>query len=87
MELGLFSEVVPAEQLMPRCLEIARTIASMGPIAISYCKAAVNLGTESTLSHGLSHEAELFAQTFATDDQKEGMLAFIEKRAAHFQGK
>jgi enoyl-CoA hydratase len=72
---------------MPRCMEIARIIASRGPVAVSYCKAAVNVGTESTLSHGLSHEAELFAQTFATDDQKEGMRAFIEKRPAQFLGK
>ena len=87
LQLRLFNEVVEPDQLMPRCMEIARTIASRGPVAVSYCKAAVNVGTESTLSHGLSHEAELFAQTFATDDQKEGMRAFIEKRPAQFLGK
>jgi enoyl-CoA hydratase len=86
LELGLFNEVVPPERLLPRCLEIAGIIAAKGPIAVSYCKAAVNLGTESTLNHGLSHEAELFAQTFATQDQKEGMNAFIEKRDVHFMG-
>ena len=80
LELGLFNEVVAPDQLMPRCLEIARTIASRAPIAVSYCKAAVNLGTDTSLGHGLSHEAELFAQTFATADQKAGMRAFIEKR-------
>jgi enoyl-CoA hydratase len=87
LQLRLFNEVVEPDQLMPRCMEIARIIASRGPVAVSYCKAAVNVGTESTLSHGLSHEAELFAQTFATDDQKEGMRAFIEKRPAQFLGK
>ena len=87
LELGLFNEVVAPDQLMPRCLEVARTIASRAPIAMSYCKAAVNLGTDTTLGHGLSHEAELFAQTFATADQKAGMLAFIEKRdGIPFQG-
>jgi len=87
LELGLFNEVVAPDQLMPRCLEVARTIASRAPIAVSYCKAAVNLGTDTTLGHGLSHEAELFAQTFATADQKAGMLAFIEKRdGIPFQG-
>ena len=86
LELGLFNEVVAPEALLPRCLEVARVMAAKGPIAVSYCKAAVNLGTESTLSHGLSHEAELFAQTFATADQKEGMQAFIEKREAQFRG-
>jgi enoyl-CoA hydratase len=87
LALGLFNEVVAPDQLMPRCLEIAKVIATRGPIAVSYCKAAVNLGTESTLGHGLSHEAELFAATFATEDQKEGMQAFIDKRPARFQGK
>ena len=86
LALGLFNEVVAPEQLLPRCLELARTIASRGPIAVAYTKAAVNLGIESTLSHGLSHEAELFAETFATQDQKEGMMAFIEKRPATFHG-
>ena len=80
LELGLFNEVVAPDQLMPRCLEIARTIAARAPIAVSYAKAAVNQGTDATLGHGLSHEAELFAQTFATADQKAGMLAFLEKR-------
>jgi len=55
-------------------------IAARAPIAVSYTKAAVNLGTDTTLGHGMSHEAELFAQTFATADQKAGMLAFLEKR-------
>ena len=87
LELGLFNEVTAHENLLPRCREIARAIAAKGPVAVSYCKAAVNLGSESTLSHGLSHEAELFAQTFATEDQKEGMNAFIEKRSVRFQGK
>ena len=80
LELGLFDQVVAPDQLMPRCLEIARTIAARAPIGVSYTKAAVNQGTETTLGHGLSHEAELFAQTFATADQKAGMLAFLEKR-------
>jgi len=80
LELGFFNEVVAPDQLLPRCREIARIIAARAPIAVSYCKAAVNLGTDTTLGHGLSHEAELFAQTFATADQKAGMRAFIEKR-------
>jgi enoyl-CoA hydratase len=80
LELGLFNEVVGPDQLMARCLELARVIASRAPIAVAHCKAAVNLGTDSTLGHGLSHEAELFALTFTTADQKAGMQAFLEKR-------
>ncbi len=87
LEIGLFDEVVAPDQLMPRCLEIARTIASRAPVAVSLCKAAVNQGTDTTLGHGLSHETELFAQTFVTADQKTGMQAFLEKREdVIFQG-
>jgi enoyl-CoA hydratase len=56
-------------------------------VAVSYCKAAINQGVEAPLAQGLSFESELFAQTFATADQKTGMMAFIEKREdPPFQG-
>ena len=86
LQIGLFDEVVAADQLLPRCLEIAQTIATKGPVAVSYCKHAVNVGVEATLAQGQDFEAELFAQTFATSDQKEGMAAFILKRPAAFTG-
>lgn len=86
LELGLFNEVTSPEDLMPRCLEIARTIASKAPVAVTYCKRAVNTGSDGALGQGLSLEAELFSRTFATADQKEGMAAFIEKRPAQFLG-
>jgi len=87
LALGLFDEVVAPEQLMARCLEIAATIAAKGPIAVSCCKQAVNVGADLPLAQGLDREAELFGQAFATADQKEGMAAFIEKRPAIFRGK
>jgi enoyl-CoA hydratase/carnithine racemase len=77
---------VAPEALLPRCLEIAAGIAAKGPVAVSFCKLAVNHGGEMSQSLGLSYEVELFAQTFATQDQKEGMQAFIEKRAPRFRG-
>lgn len=86
LQIGLFDEVVAPEQLIPRCLEIAALIATKGPVAVSYCKHAVNVSAESTLAQGQAYEAELFAQAFATRDQKEGMAAFIEKRPAVFTG-
>jgi len=86
LELGLFNEVVPAEQLMARCQELAEAIAAKAPLAVSACKQAVNLGTDGPLGNGLAIEADLFAQTFGTMDQKEGMQAFIEKRPARFLG-
>jgi len=87
LELGLFNEVTTPEQLMPRCLEIAAAIAIKAPVAVSYCKEAVNSGTDGPLGQGLALEAELFSRTFDTADQKEGMQAFIEKRAPQFAGK
>jgi len=87
LELGLFNEVVPPEQLMPRCMEIATAIATKAPLAVSYAKQSVNSGTDGPLGYGLALEAELFSQTFATEDQKEGMQAFIDKRPARFQGR
>jgi enoyl-CoA hydratase len=86
LEIGLFDQVVAPEQLMPRCLEIARAIAAKGPVAVAFCKLAVNHGVEASLEHGLGFETELFAQAFGTQDQKEGMRAFVEKRAAKFRG-
>ncbi len=86
LQLGLFDEVVAPENLMNRCLEIAKAIASKAPVAVALCKQAVDLGGETTLAKGLNYEADLFARTFATADRKEGMEAFIEKRTAFFTG-
>ncbi|HEY3451307.1 MAG TPA: enoyl-CoA hydratase-related protein [Myxococcales bacterium] len=86
LALGLVDEVVAPEALLPRCLELAQSIAAKGPVGVSYCKAAVNHGVDATLAEGLSYETELFAQVFATADQKEGMKAFVEKRPPRFVG-
>ncbi|HUN87154.1 MAG TPA: enoyl-CoA hydratase-related protein, partial [Terriglobales bacterium] len=66
---------------------IAQKIAANAPLAIKYCMESVNKGTEMTLAEGLFLEATLFAVTCATEDKKEGTSAFLEKRAANFQGK
>ncbi|BDU71237.1 enoyl-CoA hydratase/isomerase family protein [Mesoterricola silvestris] len=87
LELGLFNEVVAPENLLPRCMEIAAAIAAKAPVAVSFVKHAVNEGTDGPMAHGLSLEAELFAGTFGTQDQKEGMRAFIDKRPPQFLGK
>ncbi len=86
LAMGLFNEVVAPEALLPRCREIAAAILAKAPIAVSYCKQAMNFGAEATLAQGIAHEAELFALAFATADQKEGMRAFFEKRPPRFQG-
>jgi len=87
LEMGLVDEVVEADKLIERCLEIAKTISSKGPVAVSLCKQAVNQGIELDLIRGENYEVEVFAETFATYDQKEGMKAFTEKREARFEGR
>jgi enoyl-CoA hydratase len=81
---GLVSRVVPADDLLEDALATAATIAGMSlPIAMM-AKDVVNAAFESTLATGVRYERRLFHSAFATDDQKEGMAAFIEKRAANF---
>ncbi|MEV0337238.1 enoyl-CoA hydratase-related protein, partial [Nocardia sp. NPDC050717] len=81
---GLVSRIVPADQLLEVALETAQTIASMSLPVAMIAKEAVNRSFETTLSEGLLFERRVFHSLFATDDQKEGMAAFIEKRPANF---
>lgn len=83
---GLVSRVVPTEQLMEEALIVGRAIARMPKGAVAMIKDAVNRAYETTLAEGLHYERQLFNAAFATDDQKEGMRAFIEKRAPVFKG-
>jgi enoyl-CoA hydratase len=84
---GLVSRIVPAAALMDEALKVAETIAAMSlPIAMMV-KESVNRSFESTLSEGLRTERQLFYSAFATEDQKEGMTAFLEKRAPHFRNR
>src|SRR3954468_12678674 len=85
--IGLVNEVMPAERLVPRAEEIAQKIAAMAPLAIQYCMEAVNQGMNMTLAEGLFLEATLFGMCCATEDKREGTTAFLEKRAANFQGR
>ena len=84
LRAGLVARVVPADGLLGEALRTAATIASMSlPIAM-LAKEAVNAAFETELTAGLRFERRIFHSTFATHDQKEGMRAFIEKRAAGF---
>ncbi|MCF8608890.1 enoyl-CoA hydratase [Gordonia sp. HY285] len=82
--LGLVSRVVPAEQTLSTALEVAADIADKSSIAASLAKEAVNRAFESGLTEGVRTERSLFYSTFATDDQTEGMAAFVEKRKPTF---
>ena len=84
---GLVSRVVPADQLISDALATAAKIASMSlPIAMM-AKEAVNMAYEVPLAEGIHFERRLFHSTFATEDQKEGMAAFTEKRPPIFKDK
>ncbi|MDI6813976.1 MAG: enoyl-CoA hydratase-related protein [Desulfitobacteriaceae bacterium] len=84
--IGLVNRVYPAEKLMEEALVLARRIASRGPVAVQLTKSAIHKGRSLDITSGQAYEAEVFAQTFSTQDQKEGCNAFLEKRKAEFNG-
>jgi enoyl-CoA hydratase len=85
--IGLVNRVVPAGQTLPASLEIARKIRANGPTACRYALDAVRRGLDMPLAEGQIFEATLFGLCAATEDMKEGMNAFLEKRPAKFTGK
>ena len=82
---GLVSRVVPAKKLMDEAMSAAQKISEKSQIAVMAVKEAVNRSYETTLAEGVLHERRLFQALFATEDQKEGMAAFLEKREAQFR--
>ena len=82
---GLVSRVVPTDKLMEETLGVALQICSMGQLAVMAGKESVNRAFESGLSDGVMFERRLFHALFATEDQKEGMDAFLNKRPAQFK--
>lgn len=84
---GLANRVVPVEQYMRTAIELAQQIAERAPLAVRLAKEAVNQAQESVLAEGIADERRLFYMLFSTEDQKEGMQAFLDKRPARWQGK
>ncbi|MCE7795445.1 enoyl-CoA hydratase [Sphingobium sufflavum] len=82
---GLVSRVVPADTLLDEALKAAATIASMGQMAAMVNKEMINMAFETTLTQGLYSERRLFQILVGTEDKKEGMAAFVEKRPAVWQ--
>ena len=82
---GLVSRVVPLAELLPEALKTAGRIAEMSRPIVMMIKESVNRAYETTLSEGVRFERRLFHATFATEDQKEGMAAFVEKRKPGFR--
>jgi enoyl-CoA hydratase len=86
-EMGLVNRVVPVERYLEVAIELAEIIAARPPLAVKAAKQAVRKGVESTLTEGLHTERERFIELFDTEDKKEGMRAFLEKRQAKWLGK
>ncbi|GCC50151.1 enoyl-CoA hydratase [Chryseotalea sanaruensis] len=84
---GLVNKVVPVEMYMFEATQLAKEIAAMSPIATMLAKEAVNRSFETFLDEGLHFERKNFYLAFASEDQKEGMAAFVEKRKPDFKGK
>jgi enoyl-CoA hydratase len=84
---GLVARVVPLADLQAEALKTAETIAGMAPLAAIACKEMVNAAFETTLQQGVVFERRLFHGLFGSADQKEGMVAFVEKRSGNWTGK
>ena len=85
--IGLVNKVVPPEELMNAAMELAQKIASRPPLAVRYAKEAVNRSQEGDTASGFALESYLHALTCTTEDKKEGVAAFLEKRKGKFKGK
>lgn len=85
-EIGLVLEVLPAAELLGHCRKVAGTIAKRGPVAVSQAKRVIEHGADLPLKDANELERQAFALLFGTSDQREGMKAFVEKRAAEFKG-
>ena len=87
-KIGLVNAVYAPEELLPGAIEMAKSFTKNAPIAVKYAKACIDRGMQMDIDDGIALENELFAMCFATQDQKEGMGAFLEKRAEkNFQNK
>jgi enoyl-CoA hydratase len=86
LRIGLVNAVVPHAELLSRVGDVARKIASKGPLAVAAVKRVILRGADVTLTTANELEAAAFAALFGTGDQREGMRAFLEKRAATFEG-
>ena len=86
-KIGLVNKVVPHDELMLEAITLAEKIAGNAQKAVAYSKSAINRGAETDIETGMAIEKDLFGLCFSTEDQKEGMAAFLGKRKAEFNNK
>ncbi|HEX2093867.1 MAG TPA: enoyl-CoA hydratase-related protein [Longimicrobiaceae bacterium] len=87
LRIGLVERVHPAAELRARTMELARGMTAKSPVALRMAKAAVRAAAEMPLAAGLAYETELFVTCFGSEDKREGVAAFLEKRPAEFTGR
>jgi enoyl-CoA hydratase len=87
LQFGLVNRVVPVSDYLNEALKLADEIASRAPQAVRAAKKMINASFESSLTNGLTEEKQVFYNLFSTEDQKEGMKAFVEKRKPEWKGK
>ncbi|HET6313332.1 MAG TPA: enoyl-CoA hydratase-related protein [Chloroflexia bacterium] len=87
LQFGLVNRIVPVEAYLKEAVKLAKSIAEKSPIAVQMAKDAVLKAFDTPIQEGLLHERKNFYMLFSTEDQKEGMAAFIEKRKPEFKGK
>jgi enoyl-CoA hydratase len=86
LDIGLVNRVVPPETLMPAAMDMAHTIARQGQLALAQAKRVINHGLDRPLPEACRMETDAFVSLFTTQDQKEGMQAFVAKRRPNFKG-
>ena len=84
--IGLVNRVVPADQVLPEAHRLADVLASRSPVAMAAVKRSVNVASEVPLPYGMNYALQEFALLFASEDQREGMTAFLDKRRPKFTG-
>lgn len=87
LKIGLVNQVVEMDELLVKTMDMANKIASNAQLAVRYSKSAINRGIETDIETGIALEREYFGLCFATEDQKEGMMAFMERRKPDFKTK
>ena len=87
LDFGLVNKVVPLQELMPTAMEWAEKLCRRPPLAIRAAKRSINDAWSSDIYAGMEEETALWSELYSTEDQKEGMAAFLEKRRANFTGK
>ncbi len=87
LRIGLVNAVVPQAELMDKAMELANQIAANAPLAVKAAKLCINAEWDMDADEAIRHESGVFGRCFATDDQKNGMRAFLEKGKCEFQGR